>query len=171
MNTLPMKILSINALPEVSMPELATDSSAAIANSSAAIANSSAAVANSSAQGVDSSADSTTEVTDSQIIDAELSRLATEGPTARELDQARNSIEADFLGSLETVMEKADLMNSYYYERGTPDGFQADLDALRNVSADDVQRVVRNYLLGPRVIVSVVPQGQPELAAAARVVP
>ena len=106
-----------------------------------------------------------------KVIDAELSRLATEGPTARELDQARNSIEADFLSSLETVMEKADLMNGYYFERGTPDGFQAELDALRQVSADDVQRVVRNYLLGPRVIVSVVPQGQPELAAAARVVP
>ena len=106
-----------------------------------------------------------------QVVDAELARLAAEGPTPRELEQARNALEARFLGRLETVMNKADMLNAYYYERGTPDGFQADLDALRAVSADDVQRVVRNWLLGPRVIVSVVPQGKPELAATGRATP
>jgi zinc protease len=68
-------------------------------------------------------------------------------------------------------MGKADQLNGYFYERGTPDGFQADLDALRAVTAEDVQRVTRNWLLGPRAIISVVPQGKPELAAAGRVTP
>jgi zinc protease len=106
-----------------------------------------------------------------QVVDAEIARLAAEGPTPRELEQARNALEARFLGRLETVMGKADQLNGYYYERGTPDGFQADLDALRAVTAEDVQRVTRNWLLGPRAIISVVPQGKPELAAAGRVTP
>ncbi|HJS46448.1 MAG TPA: pitrilysin family protein [Gemmatimonadales bacterium] len=106
-----------------------------------------------------------------QVVDAELARLAAEGPTAREMEQAKNAMEARFLGRLETVAGKADLLNAYYYERGAPDGFQADLDALRAVTAEDVQRVVRNWLLGPRAIVSVVPQGKPELAATGRVTP
>ena len=99
------------------------------------------------------------------LIDANLQRLATDGPTARELDQARNAIEASFLRSIQTVSGKADQLNEYYYQTGNPDGFQDDLDHLRAVSAADVQRVVHQYLQAPRTMISVVPQGKPALAA------
>jgi zinc protease len=59
-------------------------------------------------------------------------------------------------------------MNQYYIETGNPDAFQKDIDRLRAVSAADVQRVVRQYLLGARGIVSVVPKGKNELAATPR---
>ena len=101
-------------------------------------------------------------------IDSTLQRLAATGPTDRELQQARNSLEADFLNSVESVRGKANQLNSYYYAIGTPDGFQRDLDRLRAVTAADVQRVVQKYLTGPRVIISVVPQGKQNLAAAER---
>ena len=100
-----------------------------------------------------------------QVIDAELRRLATAGPTAREIAQARNVIEAQFLTRLEFSSAKADQLNAYYYATGTPDHFQQDLDRYRRVTAADVQRVVRQYLLGPRVTLSVVPQGRTALAA------
>ncbi len=99
------------------------------------------------------------------VIDQQLQRLAADGPTARELDQARNAIEASFLRGVQTVSGKADQLNEYYYQTGNPDGFQDELDHLRAVTAADVQRVVRKYLQGPRVMISVVPQGKPELAA------
>ncbi len=99
------------------------------------------------------------------VIDANLQRLASDGPTARELDQARNAIEASFLRSIQTVSGKADQLNEYYYQTGNPDGFQDDLDKLRAVSAADIQRVVRTYLQAPRVMISVVPQGKQALAA------
>jgi zinc protease len=98
-------------------------------------------------------------------IDATLQRLAIEGPTPRELEQARNAIEAGFLRSIQTVSGKADQLNSYYYQTGNPDGFQADLDRLRAVSSADIQRIVRTYLQGSRVMISVVPQGKQTLAA------
>ena len=106
-----------------------------------------------------------------RVIDAELARLAAEGPTARELEQAKNSIESNFLSGVEQVGRKADALNSYYYQLGEPDGFQKDLARYRAVTAADVQNAVRAYLTGPRVIVSVVPQGKREMAATGRVTP
>jgi zinc protease len=103
-------------------------------------------------------------------IDAELRRLAASPPSARELQQAQNAIEAQFLNSLEFVSAKADRLNSYYYATGTPDYFQKDLDRYLAVTAADVQRVVRQYLLSGRVTLSVVPQGRTNLAATKRVV-
>ena len=98
-------------------------------------------------------------------IDRELARLATEGPTARELEQAKNARESSFLNGLEFVSNKADQLNAYAYFNGTPDYFQKDLDALRAVTADDIKRVINAYLKGPRVMLSIVPMGKRELAA------
>lgn len=106
-----------------------------------------------------------------RIVDVELRRLASEPPAARELEQAKNAIESQFLNGLEFVGNKADRLNSYYYATGTPDSFQRDLDRYRAVTAADVQRVVRQYLLTGRVTLSVVPQGRTELAATSRVTP
>ncbi len=106
-----------------------------------------------------------------RVIDAELARLAAEGPTERELEQAKNSFEAGFLNSLERVGGKADQLNGYYYQTGEPDSFQRDLDRYRAVTPADVQRVARQYLSGPRVILSIVPQGKRDMAAEPRMVP
>lgn len=98
-------------------------------------------------------------------IDRELARLATDGPTARELEQAKNARESSFLNGLEFVSNKADQLNAYAYFNGTPDYFQKELDALRAVTADDIKRVINAYLKGPRVMLSIVPMGKRELAA------
>src|SRR5690606_37891945 len=74
-----------------------------------------------------------------QTIDAEIARLAADGPTARELEQAQNAFEAGFLDGLESVGRKADRLNAYYYQLGVPDAFQRDIDRYRAVSADDVR--------------------------------
>jgi zinc protease len=101
-------------------------------------------------------------------IDEELRRLAVEGPTDREMEQARNVLEAQFLSRIQTVGGKADQLNDYYDATGHPDAFQRDLERLTAVTANDVRRVVAQYLTGPRAIVSVVPEGKPELAATPR---
>lgn len=100
--------------------------------------------------------------------DEELRRLAAEGPTQRELETARNAIEARFLDAVERLDYKADQLNGYYYFTGAPDAFQRDLDRIRGVSAADVQRVVRTWLQGPRAAISVVPEGKLDLAAPMR---
>jgi zinc protease len=98
-------------------------------------------------------------------IERELARLASEGPSARELEQAKNARESSFLNQLEFISAKADQLNAYAYFNGTPDYFQKELDALRAVTADDIRRVINTYLRGPRVMLSIVPIGKRNLAA------
>jgi zinc protease len=99
------------------------------------------------------------------FVDQELARMAQTGPTERELQQAKNATEASFLASLEQVSGKAEQMNQYLYYEGQADYFQKDLDRYLTVTAADVQRVARQYLLGAKVILSVVPEGKRGLAA------
>ena len=100
-----------------------------------------------------------------RAIDVGIAKLATDGPTTRELEQAKNAFESRFLNRLESVNSKSEQLNNYYYFTGKPDGFQAELDRIRAVSADDIKRVVTRYLKGPRVMLSIVPMGKKELAA------
>jgi zinc protease len=103
-----------------------------------------------------------------RVIDEELRKLADQGPTAREIERARNTFEAEFLSRMERVGGfggKADQLNFYNYFVGTPDYFQKDLDRYGRVRAAALQRVVKTYLTGAhRVVLSVVPQGKRELA-------
>jgi zinc protease len=101
--------------------------------------------------------------------------LADSGPTARELERAKNSVESDFLNAMERMGSfggKADRLNYYNYYVGTPDYFQEDLNRYRRVTAADVQRVARTYLRDAhRVVLSVVPQGKPEMAVRPGAIP
>ena len=100
-----------------------------------------------------------------RVVDSVVAQLAEEGPTPRELQQAKNAIEAQFLNGIEGISGKADALNRYMELLGTPDGFQRDVDRHRDVTAADVQEAVRTYLMGPRASISVVPDGKRELAA------
>ena len=96
-----------------------------------------------------------------RVIDAEVARLAQDGPTAREVERAQNGFEAQFLSRLERADGKADQLNFYNYFVGTPDYFQRDLDRYRKVTPAAVQHAVQRYFTGAhRVVLSVVPQGK-----------
>ncbi|MBI1796264.1 MAG: insulinase family protein [Candidatus Eisenbacteria bacterium] len=101
----------------------------------------------------------------------ELSRLAREGPSDEELTRAKNGAEARGVYQLQTLLGKADRMNSYVTFRGKPDCFNEELENVRKVTAADVQRVLRAYMTRPHVILSVVPTGHKELAASAAPAP
>ena len=103
-----------------------------------------------------------------RVIDEEVRRLAETGPTPREVQRVLNQTEAQFLDRMERVGSfggKADQLAFYEYFVGTPDYFQQDLDRYRRVTPAEVQRVAREYLQRHRVVLSVVPQGQLQLAA------
>lgn len=96
----------------------------------------------------------------------EIRRLATDGPTADEMEAARNGIESGFVFRLASTAGKANQLNDYNTFRGSPDMFNQDLARYTAVTADDVKRVAQTYLVGkPKVVLSTVPNGQPELAA------
>jgi zinc protease len=101
-----------------------------------------------------------------QAINEEVARLAKEGPTADEMTMAKNITEAQSVYALQAVLGKADRINSYMTYRGKPDLFNEDVERVRRVTAADVQRVVQTYLSRPRVVLSTVPNGKREMAAA-----
>ena len=98
-------------------------------------------------------------------IQQELTRLANEGPTERELQRVKNGAESAAVQSIQNLLGKADRLNSYATFRGQPDLFNQDLARYQKVTTDDVKRVVKTYLLKPHIVLSIVPKGRRDLAA------
>ncbi|UCH29404.1 MAG: insulinase family protein [Myxococcales bacterium] len=80
------------------------------------------------------------------LLDSELSKLGTRGPTRLELDKAVHQLELSFLHGLETAGGKAEQIG--FYETVARDGAAVfdRLAAYREVGAGDVKRVVQKYL-------------------------
>jgi zinc protease len=98
-------------------------------------------------------------------IDAELKALRDVGPADLEVERARNTIETAMLTSIEKLggAGLANQINQYNQYTGDPGYLPKDLARLRSVTAADVQRVARSYLVpNARVVVAGVP-GKPEL--------
>jgi zinc protease len=102
-------------------------------------------------------------------ISIELEKMFTEGPQLRELQRAVNQYEAGFLDRLERVGSfggKADQLNRYYFSTGNPDYFNEDLARYKALDPKDIQALALKYInTDKRVVLSIVPEGQTELAA------
>jgi zinc protease len=98
-----------------------------------------------------------------QLVNEEIRKLSAQGITERELARAQNTYRAQFLDQLASVNGKADQLNFYDYFAGTPDYVRQDAARYTAVTAADVQRVARDYLGKPKVVLTVVPEGKVEL--------
>jgi zinc protease len=95
----------------------------------------------------------------------EVARIQREPPEARELARAVNQYEIGFLEQLERVDAKADALNEYLFHTGNPDYFNEDLARFRSLTPADLSRAAARWLAADaRVVLSVVPEGKPELA-------
>jgi zinc protease len=96
------------------------------------------------------------------VVDEELEKLRNAPPTARELERVKNSIEASFLGGIETVAGKADKMNAYFMATGNPDYFAEDLGRYQALDVTDIQAAIRRWLPADRRLeLSIVPAPAP----------
>jgi zinc protease len=97
-------------------------------------------------------------------IDEEVERLKREPPTPREVERARNQIEASFYRRMERVGGfggKADQLNGYYASGGGPDYFAEDLARYTALTVGDVQSAAREWLPADRRVELVVePEGE-----------
>ncbi len=80
------------------------------------------------------------------LLDREISRLGSEGPSAVELEKAINQLELSFLHSMETAGGKAEQVG--FYETVAHDGAAVfdRLASYRKVAAQDVRQAVAKYL-------------------------
>jgi zinc protease len=98
-----------------------------------------------------------------KLMDEEIAKIISSGVTPRELQRAKNSINSEFLDRMSAVGGfggKADLLNHYNYFVGNPDYVQQDLARYMNTTAADVQRVAREIFARPKVVLTVVPEGE-----------
>lgn len=91
-------------------------------------------------------------------INKEIERIKKEPPTAEEIARAKNSIQAQTIFGLQTVLGKGSQIGSYAGYLKNPNYFQADLDRYSKVTAADVQRVANTYLTANHLIMSYVPK-------------
>ena len=101
-------------------------------------------------------------------MDEELVRMADEGPTGEELQRVQAATQVAFVGALERLGTKADLLARYATFAGDPRKLAEHWVRYREVTRDDLQRAARKYLLAPRVELL---YGDPEAEGEPPVVP
>jgi zinc protease len=107
-------------------------------------------------------------------IAAVVGQFMTEGPSEAEMERSRAQIEANFIYRLQTVggfNGKSDQLNAYNTYVGDPGHFSADLARYQRATGEAVRLATERWLTAPRVALSVVPAGRPELALADSVRP
>lgn len=103
------------------------------------------------------------------VLDEAFERVRTEVVTDDELDRAKARLELGSLQQLETVSGKAEQIGFYDTVLGDPAHAFRRVDAFRRVTAGDLRRVARRYLVdATRTILHVVPERSPAPAEAAR---
>lgn len=98
--------------------------------------------------------------------DSIVARVVAEGPTAEEVARAQAGLEFGFVSGLESLVGKAEQLLSGQVFHGDAGWVSTLYGKYKAVTAADVQRVARKYLAGHRAVLSVVPLGKPEQAAA-----
>ena len=99
------------------------------------------------------------------VIDAELLRLANDGPTDAEVEQARNQIERELYQSLQRVHGRADRLNSYNQYTGDPGYLPKDIERYARITPRDVQKAVQDYLRKDARVVVIAVRGDKQLDA------
>lgn len=99
------------------------------------------------------------------LVNEELARLLKEGITEKELQTSINNRESQLVGSLSTVLGKANSLATYHTLSGDAGNINKEFDRYKGITPAEVLAVAKKVLGGKSVALSVVPEGKPELAA------
>ncbi len=99
-------------------------------------------------------------------LDAVIDTLAKQGPTARELQKAKNLLEAAFVKSLKTNNGVGEQLGFYQHIFGDYNAMFRTVDRYRAVTVEDCRRVAQKYLVPlSRTVVVLVPESEPAAQA------
>jgi predicted Zn-dependent peptidase len=97
---------------------------------------------------------------------AVLDTLAKQGPAPRELEKAKNLLEAAFVKSLKTNNGVGEQLGFYEHVFGDYNAMFKAIDRYRAVTAEDCRRVGQKYFVPPqRTVVVLVPASDPAAQA------
>lgn len=92
-----------------------------------------------------------------EVVAKELARVASEPPSALEMERLKNQFEYEFFAALEPLQERAQLLNEYKAYVGTPGYLTQDIARFRAVNAAGLQATAAKYLqpgLAARIVVT-----------------
>ena len=98
-------------------------------------------------------------------VNAEMEKLLKEGVTEKEIETSLNNKEADVVNSRATVLGKANGLATYNALTGDANDLNRELERYEGITPQEVLAVAKKYFTGNKVVLSMVPQGKPELAA------
>ena len=92
-------------------------------------------------------------------VDKELAKVRAERVTDEELARAKNGYESGFVRGLESVRQRASILNLYEAELGDPGFVQKDLERYRKATTDGIKEIAARTLdPGKRLVLRVVPR-------------
>lgn len=100
-----------------------------------------------------------------RAVDSILQDVLKNGVTAQEVEKVITSIDAQSINGIGTVLSKATSLASYYSYTGDPSRINRRMELFEGITPSEVVDVARKYLDNPRVVLSIVPAGKPELAS------
>jgi zinc protease len=95
-----------------------------------------------------------------QEINIEIERMKKEGPTADEVSRAMSRNESSAIFGIQTINNKADIINSSATYFNRPDAFLTRIEEYRRVTPEDVKRVANTYLNAEHLVMNFVPRKQ-----------
>lgn len=101
-----------------------------------------------------------------KLVNESLKEFEQRGVTDDDIQRLRASFESSTINSLASVSGKVGRLASYQTFTGNPNHISSDLKRYASVTKEDVMRVYKTYIKNQHaVILSVVPEGHPELIA------
>jgi len=92
-------------------------------------------------------------------IDAEIEKLQADGPTEREIARARNKFERLFWNSVQSLSDRADLLNRYQFHLNDPNGIARDLGRYEAITPASAKKWAEKVLTkSSRLILRVLPE-------------
>ena len=95
-------------------------------------------------------------------IGEEMDQLLSEGPTEQELERVRSGWEATFVSGLESLDDRASLLNNYWLFTGDPAYLERDMARYREPTVEDLHEVARTVFVPERLTLWIVPEGEAE---------
>jgi zinc protease len=100
-----------------------------------------------------------------RLVDSVVAGVVAAPPSAAEVERYKNFFAVSTITGLQSVFGKATTLGESELYFGDPEHFRKNLADALAVTAADVHRVAKQYLTKGRVVLSMVPAGQTNLAA------
>ncbi len=98
-------------------------------------------------------------------LDEQIAKLLKEGVTQKEIQTFMNNKESQLINRRATVLGKTTALATYFTLTGDANNINTEFERFKDITPQEVLTIARKVLTDKKVVLSIVPQGKPDLAA------